>query len=521
MTMKKLSFIFLLFVTVCACKKQSTAKKTGQEEVPIKTELSDATTLYGLVLDQNNTPLPGIVFSDGFTTAKTDQNGVYQLSRHKKAKFVFYSIPADGEIMVDENNYPLFYQELVSKEKRIRHDFKINKKATAQKFTLFAVADPQCRNLAELARFKNETIADIKVNVPKYPNVIGLTLGDIIFDTPELWGEMKNAMAKQALPFFQTIGNHDHLQTATSEDVGEEGFRKQFGPTYYSFDRANTHIVVVDNVMYSEKQTYRGGLLENHWKWLQEDLAHVSKDKMVIFACHIPFRNGNSVNHVDYYSEILNLLSTFKEAHIFAGHTHYQTNYIHNINGKEIFEHVHGTASGAWWNSTICADGTPNGYAIYEIEGNVMKNWKYKSTNYPDDFQMRVYNADQVFGPANKYTYVFGASVNLNLSGSGWIVANIWNASKYWKVELFQDGQKVQDMVAKTSRDLWATYYHMEELGKTKGSDFDKTENHFYIGKLSGNVNTANFEVRATDGFGNVYKANNLKVDFSGIGVYN
>ncbi|MNY79639.1 hypothetical protein D3C86_2203520 [compost metagenome] len=61
----------------------------------------------------------------------------------------------------------------------------------------------------------------------------------------------------------------------------------------------------------------------------------------------------------------------------------------------------------------------------------------------------------------------------------------------------------------------------MEELGKTKGSDFDKTENHFYIGKLSGNVNTANFEVRATDGFGNVYKANNLKVDFSGIGAYN
>lgn len=519
--MKKLSFLLFLFVILSACKKQSPTKTPAEEEAQVKTELNEATTLYGLVADQSNQPLPGVIVTDGFTTAKTDQNGVYQLVRHKKAKFVFYTTPADCEIMVDENNYPLFYQELVSKDKRIRHDFKINKKAVEQKFTLFAVADPQCRNMTELSRFKNETIADIKANVSKYPNVLGLTLGDIIFDTPELWGEMKIAMAKQPLPFFQTIGNHDHLQTATSEDVGEEGFRKQFGPTYYSFDRANTHVVVVDNVIYSDKQVYHGGLLETHWKWLQADLAEVSKDKMVIFACHIPFRNGSAANHTDYYNEILNLLSTFKEAHILAGHTHYQSNYIHNINGKEIFEHVHGTACGAWWNSTICADGTPNGYAIYEIEGNVMKNWKYKSTNYPDDFQMRVYNADQVFGSANMYTYFFGASINLNLTGSGWIVANVWNASKDWKVELFQDGIKVQDMVNKTTHDWWATYYHLEQLGKTKGSDFDKSENHFYIGKLSGNVSTANFEVRATDAFGNVYKANSLKTDFSGIGAYN
>lgn len=507
-------------MALCSCKKKETIENTDQG-VPVKTDLNEATTLYGLVSDQNNQPLKDIVVSDGYTTSKTDQNGVYQLVRHKKAKFVFYTTPADGEIMVDENNYPIFYQELVSKEKRIRHDFKLNKKTVEQNFTLFAVADPQCRNMAELARFKNETIADIQSNVSKYSNVIGLTLGDIIFDTPELWGEMKSAMASQPLPFFQTIGNHDHLQTATSEDVSEEGFRKHFGPTYYSFDRANTHVVVVDNVIYLDKQDYRGGLTENHWKWLQEDLSHVSKDKMVVFACHIPFRNGSTNNHIDYYKEILELLSTFKEAHILNGHTHYQTNYIHNIKGKEIYEHVHGTAGGAWWNSTICADGTPNGYAIYEIEGNKMKNWKYKSTNHPDDFQMRVYNAEHIFGPANNYTYMFGASVNLNLGGSGWIVANVWNADKDWKIELFQDGIKVQDMTQKTTRDFWATYYHLEELGKAKGSTFDRSESHFYVGKLVGNATQANFEVRATDRFGNVYKSNSLKTDFSGIGTYN
>lgn len=518
--MKKLSFLLLLCVFFCSCGKEESKTGPIQDEIPVKTELNETTTLYGLVLDQNDLPIEDVVVSDGYTTAKTDENGVFQLARHKMAKFVFYTTPADCEIMVDEDNYPLFYQKLVSKDKKIRHDFKINKKAIDQKFTLFAVADPQCRNLTELARFKNETINDIQSNVSKYTNVIGITLGDIIFDTPELWGEMKAAMADQSLPFFQTIGNHDHLASAANEDKAEEGFRNHFGPTYYSFDRANTHIVVVDNVIYSGEQDYRGGLLESHWEWLKEDLAHVDKDKMVLLACHIPFRNGGTYNHIDYYDEILDLLSTFKEAHILNGHTHYQTNYIHNINEKEIYEHVHGTAGGAWWNSTICADGTPNGYAIYEIDGNEMKNWKYKSTNYDDDFQMRVYNADHVFGPANKYTYIFGAETNLNLDGSGWVVANVWNADKDWQIELFQDGIKVQDMINKTTPDFWATYYHLESLGKGKGSDFDKSLNHFYIGELSGNANNANFEVRATDRFGNVYKANSLTTDFSGLGAY-
>ncbi|MBL1410173.1 calcineurin-like phosphoesterase C-terminal domain-containing protein [Sphingobacterium faecale] len=518
--MKQLSRFILVYFLFLSCGKDKVAEIDLDAVEPVKTELNGSTTLYGLIVDQNNKPVENMVVSDGFSTAKTDANGVYQLERHKKAKFVFYVSSADVAINVDEDNYPMFYQKLVLKDKVIRHDFKVVKTDVEDKFTLFAIADPQCRNMSEVARFKNETMADIKTNISRYTNVIGLTLGDIVFDAPELLSEMKGAMSNQGIPFFQTIGNHDHLQTASSEDKSEEGFRNTFGPTYYSFDRANVHIVVVDNVIYEGKQSYRGGLTESHWKWLQSDLSHVSKDKMILFVCHIPFRNGSAVNHVDYYNEILDLLSTFKEAHILNGHTHYQTNYLHKRNGKTIYEHVHGTACGAWWNSTICADGTPNGYAVYEIEGNSMKNWKYKSTNYPDNFQLRVYDASQAFGPTNKYNYIFADSGNLNLSGDGWVVANVWNADDNWKIELFQNGVKVQDMTKKTSRDLWATYYHLETLGKTKGSDFDKSLNHFYVGKLNSPAGISNFEVRATDIFGNVYKATTLKTDFMGIGAY-
>lgn len=517
--MKRAALFLIGFYFLASCSKDKGTSEIPKDKNPVKTELNANTTLYGLIVDENKQPLKGVAVSDGFTVVKTDDNGVYQLVRNKKAKFVFYSTPSAYKIAVDNNN-PKFYEKLTSKDNAIRQDFSLTKQNIENDFTLFAVADPQCRNLNELSRYKNETLKDIEETVKKYKNAYAVTLGDIIFDTPELWSEMKQAMSNRSLPFFQAIGNHDHLQTASNDEKGVENFQNTFGPTDYSFNRGNTHIVVMDNVLYTGKQEYSGGITEEQWDWLKDDLAQIPKDKMVFLACHIPFRGGGQYDHKAYYNEILNLLSTFSEAHILTGHTHYQTNYLHQVNGKMIYEHIHGAACGAWWNSTICADGTPNGYAVYQIAGNKMVNWKYKSTGYDENYQIRAYNASQVFGPANKYTYMFAASVNLNLSGTGWIAANVWNADPDWKIELFQNGLKIGDMQKRSTRDFWASYYHLEELGKAKGSDFDKSLDHFYIGQIQGPLDGADFEVRATDRFGNVYKTKELKTDYNKAGGY-
>ena len=36
-------------------------------------------------------------------------------------------------------------------------------------------------------------------------------------------------------------------------------------------------------------------------------------------------------------------------------------------------------------SSNICIDGTPNGYAVYEIQGSNVVNQYYKSTNYKQE----------------------------------------------------------------------------------------------------------------------------------------
>ena len=62
------------------------------------TELADDTNLFGQITDQNGNPVSGVAVSDGRTVVTTDANGVYQMSRSKLSRYVFYTTPAGYEI---------------------------------------------------------------------------------------------------------------------------------------------------------------------------------------------------------------------------------------------------------------------------------------------------------------------------------------------------------------------------------------------------------------------------------------
>ena len=427
-----------------ACSNDKSGGHDGDEGVETEvngTQLDGNTTLYGLVTDTSGNPIPGVVVSDGYGCVTTDANGVYQMERYKKARFVHYSTPAGYAINTSADNYPLFYAEIVHKNIADRHDFVLTPlPAPESDFTLVCIADPQCATTAEISRYVNETIPDVEATVDAYKAkgtpVYGITLGDIVFDTPDLWSNMKESMANRNLPVFQTIGNHDHLQTETSDDNAAANFETQFGPRNYSFNRGDVHIVSMDNVLYEGKKKYKGGITDRQLEWLRQDLSHVDKDKLVIFCAHIPFRGGTSVTDESHenYDGVLDLLSGFSEAHIMIGHTHYHQKYIHKRNGKTILEHVHGAACGAWWTANICADGTPNGYSVYEISGNTIANQYYKSTNKEADYQIRAYSATQVFGKSGSLTFGWAANAPA-MNDAKCIVANVWNSDASGNLE--------------------------------------------------------------------------------------
>ena len=325
---------------------------------------------------------------------------------------------------------------------------------------------------------------------------------------------MKKSMASisGSVPFFQTIGNHDHLNetdnnVTTTYWKSIENFQKYFGPQNYSFNRGDVHIISMDNVLHGEQpdqgedQEFAAGFYDWQFEWLKQDLSYVPKDKMVILCCHGPFRSGSAYNHSDerYRQEVLELLAGYAEAHLMIGHTHYNENYIHTVNGKKVYEHIQGAACGAFWHASFNGDGTPNGYAIYDIEGASVKDWRFKATGRDADFQMRVYKGNQTYsydkqnvkGVNSKFApYTFG----LNAED---IVVNIWNIEHddSWTVTLYQRGEKVADLVGYFTsglRDKWAAYW----IYQVYGAEFDITScRHLYKGTLQ--YPDEAFEIRA------------------------
>ena len=79
---------------------------------------------------------------------------------------------------------------------------------------------------------------------------------------------------------------------------------------------------------------------------------------------------------------------------------------------------------GAYWNGEeLCNDGSPRGYAVYEIEGNRIRNWYYKGTAFPREYQMYLYGP----GEAVSEKYRDG------------LILNIFNWHTTWTVEVQED----------------------------------------------------------------------------------
>lgn len=323
---------------------------SNDDDRPVKTPIDPLTDIYGVVTDNQGNRLQGIVVSDGYTCTATDENGVYQLTAGEFSYHVYLSIPAAYEVPVSEG-LPCFWQKLT--EGRKRYDFTLTPLAggAENEFNLFCVADPQCQNTTNIARFNNETVPDIAAQVaasalPSY----GITLGDIGWNTEntdytnDVFPLMKKAMQtdKVGLPLFQVMGNHDNKVIAVSKDnytvahdiAAQRNFEYIFGPVNYSFDRGNVHIIAMDNIIFPSHKDYSLGFRDDQVEWLRQDLSYVSKDKMVILCVHIPMRASGNQN----VQAVFELLKPFAEVHVMSGHTHYAENNVYDSH----YEHVHG-----------------------------------------------------------------------------------------------------------------------------------------------------------------------------------
>lgn len=492
--------VFSVLGLSCGTSKETPENPNGQNTfTPGK-----GIDLYGRITDDKGIGITDVVVSDGYKCVLTDKNGWYSMKKNKNALFVNYSIPSGYKA-----NPRSFYQTIDKRKKQ--YDFKTTKLADNEShFNLLVMADPQVKSVKDVARFRTETMPDIKKSVDesKLP-IYGLCLGDIVDEgKQELTYSMEVLLQSTSMPFFVAIGNHDKETGKTGKDITKT-YCKHFGPLNYSFNRGDVHFICLDNIIYKSTEDYTGGITDEQLAWMKDDLKYVDNEKLVVVYYHIPWRQSdNEPNR----NEMMGLLKSYKNVLLLAGHAHYQENF-HGSKPYKFAERIHGAACGAWWHSNICAEGTPNGYQMYEIDGNKVINNYYKSTNYDKNFQIRLHHGNGSWGGSHgMYGYGLGAD---------YIIANIWNYDKGWKVQVYEDDVYSGDMLlafpAYFKPDAWSQAYHIGVVGRNPKNYSQKSTHDFvYKPKNPG----ANIKVVAIDKYGNRYEQTEFVTDLESAHIY-
>ncbi len=448
--------------------------------------------IFGVVR-ANGKGIKNVAVSDGVSVVATKSDGAFELVSNSSRPFIFCSIPSGYEIPTHTVGTAKFFAPIAADRKNemnVAWEL-VSSKLNDTNHSFLQLADPQTLDAADMQRFHNETIPDIKNLIAENSSIpfFGVSCGDIMFDRLEFFPDYEQAIQKTSIPFFQVLGNHDVERLAQSDELAAASFMKYFGPTYYSFNRGDIHYIVMDDVLW-HGNGYIGYIEQQQYDWLKADVSFVEKGKTVVVFMHIPpynefhLRNGGASasksNILTNRSQLYEILKPYK-ARIIAGHMHESEHLVES--GARI--HIAGAVCGAWWTGDICQDGTPNGYAVYEASGENLR-WYYKATGKTRDEQIRV--------------YAHGA----NPEFPDEILANVWDADSEWKIAWYEDGIKKGLMTKRRAFDPLA---YQSQLGNSQPKKHTWVEpakaDHIFFAAAS--KSAKEIIVEATDRFGRVY----------------
>jgi len=490
--------------------------------------------IKGYVRYTDGSPIAGVAMSDGFQVVKTDVNGYYEMSGvTPETWYIYCSLPADVKVPIDDLGRPGFFQKY--EVNKYQYDFEFEKlpNGPEEEFAIFAIADPQVNSSESTERFKLQASSEIKnyttkIGMPCY----GIALGDIISNTnglrEKLFVEIQEALSatNTGIPVFAVFGNHDNSDFNESNLVFpdernstfnlkiQRPFEEAFGPVNYSFNRGDAHIVTLRNTQYMYNYTPGGDYVEmkftdRQYEWIEQDLALVPKNKMVIFCVHIPIFNSKNGAHVQ---DVLTLLNEFEEAHILSGHLHYRKcyDYTKATPQRNIFEQSITAAHATGWgdNVNLCCDGAPMGHEVLIVKNGAFTKWYHKGFPYgmnDENYQIRLHRGGDITGAAipegdankngTKGYYQFPYNSNT-------ILANVFCSDPHtWTIEVWKynksTGNRTTKIGTMTSLESYAktpTYdelvgsYTYEDPKRPDATVTDSGRDFWTIGALLGHL---------------------------------
>lgn len=442
-----------------------------------------AGSLTGRVASADGKPLAGVVVSDGVRITQTDTEGMYALDSDKELGYVFISIPSGYMTAADACAIPQFFVHTAKPAGQSeRHDFTLTP-VDNTRHTVIAATDHHLadRESLDVTQFTAEGgfIDDVKaVAAATASPVYSICMGDMSWD--EYWHK-RNFMLPEfrslyerytfPCPVFNAMGNHDNDPYCASDEAASAAFRREIGPTYYSFNLGQLHYVVLDNIVYVNtggregaigKLDYEIRIDDRQLAWLRADLATVAdKSAPLIIVMHAQlhwwYRGSEGVSWKYAFTRdagcLVDALAGFSEVHLVTGHSHMN---FRLLNGN-LREHNIAATSGTWWwtgqihgDYTIntCRDGSPGGYEVFEVDGRDIR-WHYKGIGLEDDYQFRAYDMNEVLKnerirSSGDFTPEGTAGGMNDAYGENDILVNIWGWQPDWTVRVTENGQQLR-----------------------------------------------------------------------------
>ena len=382
-------------------------------------------------------------------------------------------------------------------------DFPMTRQPEPGKFDALIFGDPQPEDEEGVEHYGHDVVEELVGS----DAIFGLTLGDIVEDRLDLLDDMNARTAQVGVPWHYVMGNHDMNKDSTTDALADETFERVYGPPYYSFTYGKVHVIALDSV-YREGDNFHGELGERQLAFIENDLAYVPDDYLVIFTMHIPL-----VEFSDKEA-LFNIVKNRSHLLMIAAHWHkIEQFFLGPDDGWQgetpLHLYVAGAAGGSWWTGfkdasgiphATMSDGSPNGYTVLSVDGNDY-SFRYKAARRTEDYQMIITAPERVVAAEAAATE---------------IVVNAFAASERATVEmrLGENGSWIP-MTRQRGVDPFVEAFHKREnaIAPEEAPWGKPTEtNHLWMGALPANppIGMTVLYVRVVNGFGATFTGQRL-----------
>lgn len=502
----------------------------------IAASVSAQTTAKGFVYEDANANgkkerrekgMPDVAVTNGREVVLTDANGMYTLPVGND-NIISLIKPAGYKINTNAHNQPVFYYiHKPEGSPKLKHagvaptgalpkeiNFGLVPQQEADTYTALLFGDPQAYNMDEIDYFTRGVVSEVQ-GIKDV--AFGLSMGDLVGNDPSLFNPYIQAVKKVGIPWYNLIGNHDLNFDATDDKYSDESYEASFGPDNYAFNYGKTHFIILDDVIYPDprdKEGYWGGFSDDQLAFIENDLKHVPKDKLIVVAMHIPLSEPwDDAFRDEDRARFFALLKDFPHTLSVSAHTHLQKQdfFTRKDGWQQDTPHHHynmGTTSGDWYSGKLneqgipvstMRDGTPKGYAFIHFTGNTY-TVDYKVAGKPNDYQIEVFAPKLVSKVKKNKAFVY---------------ANVFMGKEGDKVQYRIDGGEWKKMEYAPTHDPNYTEAIMEwdttekVLKGRRGNDPEDCM-HLWKAPLPHNlpVGEHKIEIQATDMYGHNYSAN-------------